>query len=247
MEWLGRRTRQAPVIYLAAEAGQSIHNRVRAFKLRHNIEDLQVALVTCPVNLFDAGADTEPLISLVNEIEEQTGAKVRLIIVDTLSRAMAGADENASDDMGALVRNSDRIREKTGAHVMWVHHTGKDATKGARGHSLLRAAVDTEIEVSRTVDGIAVRVTKQRDMVGGDEFTVKLLPVELGISQWGTALTSCTVDNIGPQSTTRATDAQAHPQGGRHRAARAARRHIIVWRAIAGHVSYPAWRQSGQR
>ena len=32
---------------------------------------------------------------------------------------------------------------------MLVHHTGKDTAKGARGHSLLRAATDTEIEVKR--------------------------------------------------------------------------------------------------
>ena len=30
--------------------------------------------------------------------------------------------------------------------VLLVHHTGKDAAKGARGHSSLRAAIDTEID-----------------------------------------------------------------------------------------------------
>ncbi len=52
--------------------------------------------------------------------------------------------------MGALVRCMDLIRQETGACVLFVHHSGKDAAKGARGHSLLRAAIDTEIEVKAT-------------------------------------------------------------------------------------------------
>ena len=44
--------------------------------------------------------------------------------------------------MGALVKHFDKIRQATGAHVMVVHHSGKDAARGARGHSLLRAATE---------------------------------------------------------------------------------------------------------
>jgi RecA-family ATPase len=51
---------------------------------------------------------------------------------------MAGGNENAPDDMGALVRNIDRLRAETGAAVLLVHHTGKDTSRGARGHSLAR-------------------------------------------------------------------------------------------------------------
>jgi hypothetical protein len=77
---------------------------------------------------------------------------IRLVVVDTLSRAMAGGNENAPDDMSAFIRNIDRIRQETGAHVLIVHHCGKDAAKGARGHSCLRAATDTKIELSHDTD-----------------------------------------------------------------------------------------------
>jgi RecA-family ATPase len=71
-----------------------------------------------------------------------------MIVLDTLSRVIAGGNENAPDDMGQLIGNCDRIRAEARAHVMLVHHTGKDEARGARGHSSLRAATDTEIEVS---------------------------------------------------------------------------------------------------
>lgn len=56
-------------------------------------------------------------------------------------------DENAAPDIAGLMRNIDQIRRLSGAHVMLVHHTGKDTGRGARGQSSLRAAIDTKIEL----------------------------------------------------------------------------------------------------
>jgi hypothetical protein len=97
--------------------------------------------------------------------------------------------------MGALVRNCDRIREETGAHVMLVHHTGKDTAKGARGHSLLRAATDTEIEVKRESGSeiITAKVTKQRDGEIGKMFAFCLETVKLDVDPDGDPITSCVV------------------------------------------------------
>jgi hypothetical protein len=97
--------------------------------------------------------------------------------------------------MGALVSNIDRLRQTSGAHVMLVHHSGKDGAKGARGHSLLRAATDTEIEVSRDLltGTSAARVTKQRELETGDEWAFTLRAVELGANRRGKPVTSCVV------------------------------------------------------
>ena len=95
--------------------------------------------------------------------------------------------------MGSFVRHVDRLREATGAHVMIVHHTGKALDQGARGHSLLRAAVDTEIEISRqevSRQSVAL-VTKQRDEDTGTSIAFKLRVVELGYDEDGETITSC--------------------------------------------------------
>jgi len=44
---------------------------------------------------------------------------------------------------------------------MIIHHSGKDKNKGARGHSSLRAAVDTEIEIKVDGDRFLTRVLSQ--------------------------------------------------------------------------------------
>ena len=97
-----------------------------------------------PIDLCRSTADADLLLKRIAELPT-----LSLIVVDTLSRAMSGGNENSPEDMGKFVTNCDRIRIASGAHLMVIHHTGKDDAKGARGHSLLRAAADTEIEVSR--------------------------------------------------------------------------------------------------
>ncbi|MEI2422068.1 AAA family ATPase, partial [Arthrospira platensis SPKY2] len=100
-------------------------------------------------------------------------------MIDTLARSMAGGSENDSEDMGNLVRAADRLREEFGATVLFIHHSGKDATRGARGHSSLRAAVDTEIEVAGLEGTRTARVTKQRDFGTGEAFSFDLEAVTL--------------------------------------------------------------------
>ena len=126
---------------------------------------------------------------------DESGMPCRLVIIDTLSRAMAGGDENSGKDMTGAVKQIDAIRAATGAHVCVVHHCGKDEARGARGHSSLRAAMDTEIEISRPEGETitTVRVTKQRDLPTVEPMPFSLKTAVLGIDRRGKPITSCTV------------------------------------------------------
>lgn len=195
--WRGREVERGGVIYVALEGGYGIKNRIAAFKAHYGLEDTELpfAVVPCSINLLNPDADTDRLIALIQSAAEEIGIPVRLIVIDTLSRALAGGNENAPDDMGALVINADRIRQQTSAHLCFIHHSGKDTAKGARGHSLLRAATDTEIEVSRDTDAkISVaKATKQRELDIDGEFAFELHVIELGKNKRGKPVTSCIV------------------------------------------------------
>ncbi len=194
--WHGREVKKGGVLYLALEGGHGIRNRVSAFKQAKNMNavDLPFAIVPVGLNLLDPVADTHKVIDTVKAVADRMQLPVLLVVVDTLARAIAGGNEN-SEDMGALVNNADWIRRETGAHVSFIHHSGKDASRGARGNSSLRAATDTEIEVSRDHStGLSVmRVTKQRDLPLEGEFAFRLQSVELGTNARGKPVTSCTV------------------------------------------------------
>ena len=119
-----------------------------------------------------------------------------LVFMDTFSRAMAGYDENSGADMMAIVGGMDRIRRETGACVLVVHHSGKDTKQGARGHSSLLCAVDTEIRVSRAKDDgalIEINATKQRDLPTGPVGVCRLRSMPLGYDGVGEQVFSCVV------------------------------------------------------
>lgn len=90
---------------------------------------------------------------------------VRLVVIDTLARCFGGNDENDARDMGAFIEGCDVIKQKTGATVLVVHHSGKDEAKGARGSSSFRAALDAEFNVKREGQGQALILscTKMKD------------------------------------------------------------------------------------
>jgi RecA-family ATPase len=90
-----------------------------------------------------------------------------LVIIDTFARAIPGGNENDALDVGIAVAGADRIRAETGAAVGFVHHAGKDPTKGARSSSALRAATDTEIKIEGITGTRTATVTKQRDLESG--------------------------------------------------------------------------------
>lgn len=192
--WMGKQTEPGLVIYLAAESPASVRSRIQAYQRHNGIRVPNFAIVQSPIDLFDGNADTGKLIQLVKQIEWQKGQPARLIIGDTLARLSAGANENAGQDMGLVVRRFDRIRAEYKAHFLLIHHCGKNAAAGSRGWSGIRAAVDTEIEVTDTPAGKCAEITKQRDLpTKGDRIGFKLHVVTLGLTKWKTPATSCVV------------------------------------------------------
>jgi len=194
--WMGRQVEQGLVVYVAAESPASVKGRLQAYQLHHRVKVPNFAIVQAPINMHGDDIDTEALIRAVKLVEQRAGMTARLVIGDTLARLAAGANENSVEDMGQIVRRMDRVRAETGAHFLVVHHSGKDAAKGARGSGSLRAAVDTEIEVTEMPTGERVaEMKKQRDLGSkGDRIGFRLLPIEVGVTKWGKPATNCIVE-----------------------------------------------------
>lgn len=194
VEWMGCRTVQGLVVYIAAESPASVRTRLRTYAKYHGVLVPDFAIVQSAINLFEGDADTTALIDACKSIADQRGKQIRLIVGDTLARLSAGANENAGQDMGLVVRRFDRIRAETGAHFLLIHHSGKVQANGARGWSGLRAAVDAEFEVTDGPTGRCLEVTKQRDLPSkGDRIGFRLEAIEIGLTQWGTPARSCIV------------------------------------------------------
>jgi hypothetical protein len=191
IDWHGCKVSQGPVVYIAAEAGRSIQNRVAAWRQEHgfNNSDIPFAAITSPVDLCHG--ENGCIDQILECIKQLRIPSLALLEIDTVSRALAGGNENSPEDMGGFIASVDQLRETLRCHVSAVHHFGKEHNRGARGHSSLFGGIDTETQVD---NGIA-RVTKQRDGVVGKEFPFKLHPVTLGHDADGDPVTSCIVES----------------------------------------------------
>ena len=193
-EWNGCRVRGGPVLYLATEGGQAFKNRVYALRKNKGVSDAPLYVRPSPIDLLRAEVDLPALSELIKEITAKSG-EIAMIVVDTLSRAMAGGNENGPEDMTRFIGNLDVLRDLTGAHIMVVHHSGKDTAAGARGHSSLRAASDSEIELELADGGLKlVKTTKQRDMEPKPPLGFTLGVLELGEDEDGDPVTTAFIE-----------------------------------------------------
>lgn len=193
--WMNRRTEQGIVVYLASESPSSVRFRLKAYEKYHNVSiGDNLLIVQAPVNFYESDYDVKLLIRLLQKVCAITGRRIELIIADTLARISAGANESAGEDMGKVMARFDGIKNIIEAHIQIIAHSGKDATKGLRGWSGIRAHVDTEIEV-KDKEGIRIAtVTKQRGLPSkGEEILYRLEIVEMGITKWNAVATTCVV------------------------------------------------------
>ena len=189
LPYAGMKTQQMAVLYVAMEGQRGASRRVQALREKFKpTEEPPFSLLKSAVDLRHPEIDLNAFIAML-KAEDMRPHKIGLIVVDTLARAMAGGDENSPVDMGAVVTNVGAVQAAIDAHIMIVHHTGKDKAKGARGHSSLRAATDTELEVS---EGL-IAVTKQRDLDKSWTSAFSLNVHRLGLDREGDPVTSCTV------------------------------------------------------
>ncbi|MCH7869763.1 MAG: AAA family ATPase [Myxococcales bacterium] len=200
-DWQGHRVKQGMVVYVAAEGSRGFAKRIEACKKTWlgRTENIPFYILPTTVDLLDPNADTGPLIEAIRKLEDAGVHTCVAIFIDTLSRSMAGGDENSSVDMPLFVKNCDRIKSELGCTVIPIHHTGKNAKRGARGHSSLRAAIDTELEVSvaKNRPGFWINATKQRDMDLMPGISYQLVPVQLGVDDDGDPVSSCVVEFAG--------------------------------------------------
>lgn len=188
--WRDRKTKQGSVVYIAAEGGLGLFERLKAFEAKHWLKH-KGSLYVYPGNL-SLIQETSALQGYIKAFSKLPDLK--LVIVDTLARAMGAGNENSSEDMGAIIRNCDHIRECLKCHVMLVHHSGKDASKGGRGHSSLKAAIDTEISVEQDNGIITAKLEKQRDGETGITFSFALDKFKVGEDEDSDPIISCALE-----------------------------------------------------
>lgn len=174
--WHGRAVRQMPVSYMVAEGARGIRKRVRAWEKHHGVRAYGLKVLPRPVQSM--GEEWPTYARAARRLE------AGLVIADTQARITVGVNENDNSDMGEFVQRLEGMRRLTGACVLVVHHQGQRGDEG-RGASAVKAAMTSELTVSRAGNTLTVRMTKQKDGPELEALTLGMQPVDLGVDAKG--------------------------------------------------------------
>ena len=223
-EWFGCRVTPCPVLYAALEGEAGISQRIQAHQKKHGALPAGFRFLLQGFDLRKP-VDRSDLVTAARA----AGYSAGVLVIDTLNRAAPGADENDSAAMGEIIAGAKAIQAELGGLVLLVHYTGKDQTKGLRGHSSLLAALDAAVVVTREGDRREWATAKSKDGADDQGHQFRLDVVEIGTDDQGHPVTSCVVT-----AEERAGDVvrQVRTPRGKHQ--------IIIWNALA-----PLFRSAG--
>lgn len=186
--WRDYKVMPSGVVYICAEAPESTRRRFKAWN-EANASDVQAGV---PLILLLQAPSLLDVVAVAEFIEEIRLLRLKLsrplgvVFADTLSAMLAGGSENDPQTMAAAIEFAATLRREFSCATTYLHHSGKDSSKGLRGHSSLYAAADTVIHIQ---DGVA-RIEKARDGIAGREFGFQIDSVQLGTDEDGEPVTS---------------------------------------------------------
>ena len=174
--WEGRINICGPVCFVAGEGRSNTLKRVRAWEMEHYSGQMveNFKLVDPVPNVAE---NPELFLALLKDISPDG---FELVVLDTVGRAMQGVNESAQEHASAFTRLVGCIQYEANSAVLALHHTGKADAKTARGSSVFRADVDTEIKVENNGMMVSLHMNEQREApVWEKPKHIKLLEVQL--------------------------------------------------------------------
>jgi hypothetical protein len=194
--WMGKEvTTPGGVLYLCAEGFGGMGARIKACRLHNKTEPgAPVFVIRQQLNLRSSKEDIQQLLLAITNLVQREQIRFELVIIDTLARSFGSGNENDSSDMGAFISSLSKIQRLLDCALMIVHHPGKDLTKGARGHSSLHGALDSEFELQRLDSALQdnmyagsgnITCTKQKDGSDGAKYGFRMVKVNLDNGRLG--------------------------------------------------------------
>ena len=187
-----------PVLYFALESQTAIRKRLMAWKKHHDplgnrfVDEKTFPFYTVEdsLNLMDEGVR----LNLVEKIKaadnwwRKKGEKdIGVIVIDTLTKAMPGGDQNSVEDTSAVFDVIAKIKDAgIKASVVIIHHNTKNGNN-PRGSSNIQAEPDTLLTLSKNADTdqLELRIAMARSIDDEKVFCFNIETEVLGVSDQG--------------------------------------------------------------
>lgn len=155
---LGQVAEKYPVLLILGEGSAGMPDRLLAEQIAHRrrfADHLRIG--EAPLNL---GNPTD-VDHFITSIKSATVIPA-LIVIDTLSACLPGADENSAQDMTRALKSCQTLIQQLKTTLLLVHHTTKDGDD-YRGHSSLHAAADVMLKLDQKNGIVTVKSYKVKD------------------------------------------------------------------------------------
>ena len=199
--WWGRTIkRKGPVIYISSEGVGDIKFRLRAWEnhLGVKADEAPFYLIRQTIN-FMLDTDVDRLLRTITTLCEQLGELPVMIVVDTVSRVLPGADENLQKDMTLFIKACDEVRETFGATVVGVHHTSRAGNM--RGSTVFDGAGDFLFGIERDEGDMIGTMTAKKIKAAQDGWkqSFELIEVPVGDIKATRSLVAVACDQRAPE------------------------------------------------
>jgi hypothetical protein len=156
--WGEQSVQAGQTVYCTNEGTAGIGARVKAWaEVNGEPQDFRfvpdLPLLTSDIELKD----------LIDALDEGGITNPKLLVIDTLARATAGADENSAQDMSSALKGLTMLQKRLNCTILVVHHSGKDQTKGMRGSTAMWGFADTVLRVDAEDEFTTVSIDKQKE------------------------------------------------------------------------------------
>lgn len=178
-DWAGHKIAPGGIAYLAGEGNYGVRQRAAAWAQEHGV------LKFGPFAVSNSGKDLdvrEQELKVIKELEA-LNFPLKIIVVDTLHRFLAG-DEDSARDAKRMVDACERLMTKFSCSVILVHHTGNDERSQARprGSSAWTGDVGMRISLKpgKTIeDPIQISMLKAKDSEPAMPKSMKLKKISI--------------------------------------------------------------------
>jgi len=173
--------RTGAVIYISSEGVSDIKFRIMAWEQAASVrvDESPFYLIHQTINFMEP-LDVQRLLKTVHHVHKISGEQIALVVVDTVSRVLPGADENLQKDMTLFIKACDAVREAFAATVIGVHHTSRAGN--LRGSSVFDGAADSIFLIDRPVGeeiGL-LKATKIKAAEDGWQQSFRLIKTSVG-------------------------------------------------------------------
>lgn len=208
-----------PVLYFGLEGRSAIRKRVTAWRKHHNISKETPApffAVERAANFYDPARRDPELERVIqaNRYWVNNGqGPIKLVVIDTLTKAMIGGNQNDADDTAKLFEFVSILRDRgVTACLMIVHHKRKaqkgDPGDGPRGSSNILAECDISLHIKKEERLVSIHVAEARSIEDGATYYRNMVTVPLFADEYGNEVSSVCMEeaeapSIAPEASTR--------------------------------------------